>query len=749
MATTLAGMAVLSLGLTGCGGSSSTTATTTASSGNSVISGSLVKGPFRRNAIVRAYKMKRDGSRGDILSQGLVSDDKGTFSLQVAGTYEGPVVLQGYGQHRDEATGLLKTITENAPLESVTAVEKVTSGKLTKKVQINPLTHMVREQIKASAKVTPIVTTSATQALSYIDDKKAVIADAFGLTNVDVLSVEPVLETTTDTEKNANVGMLLAGISQVLNDSFSGDYTRFVTSATGLRGVTDTTNMRNLLNTVTAGVEKVAVSTAFVSEYITGIATSSRINVNALTSAIKTGVKTNIDIPNVYQHIISLNSTVPVTISTIDTLSMIATAIGTDAHVNGRMTFGWKTFKKGTSFVEYASGINPVKVSTSVYSFPFTTNVEGTYKVHVEVKRTAADSKIKTKWVTRTINVKRIGFSKELLMGKSLYTSYFDGGTGRVNYGIASVNADATQLTYTPEAGSVETFTAVTSTPSKTGEFHITPCGQLLLWGTKDTSVVTNIMTKKEAKVYTVKSGSSTLYEKWYLTAAERTAQEAYIFPGITSSTLASTVSSSWFKGKTFYAASSGGFSRNYTFNSAGTQATDSVSGTAVVTYSQNQVNVGTGTAQVRYTVSSVYRDRWYVSGSNGQYAYWLFTSASRDAKYAEMNPTQQAFVSSDLAGKSFRSTMSDAKTAPTEGYATKTFNSNGNTGTEKYYNETGDGSTFNWSMSSNELTYYFGTDSSQAQKCKLYEKTASYLKVKCNPASMPSHQMEYYWWVQ
>jgi hypothetical protein len=748
MATTLAGMAVLSLGLTGCGGSSSTTTTTAAPAGNNVINGALVKGPFRRNAVVRAYKMKRDGSRGDILSQGLVSDDKGTFSLQVAGTYEGPVVLQGYGQHRDEATGLLKTITENAPLESVTAVEKVTSGKLTKKVQINPLTHMVREQIKASAKVTPIVTTSATQALSYIDDKKAVIADAFGLTNVDVLSVEPVLETTTDTEKNANVGMLLAGISQVLNDSFSGDYTRFVTSATGLRGVTDTTNMRNLLNTVTAGVEKVAVSTAFVSEYITGIATSSRINVNALTSAIKTGVKTNIDIPNVYQHIISLNSTVPVTISTIDTLSMIATAIGTDAHVNGRMTFGWKTFKKGTSFVEYASGINPVKVSTSVYSFPFTTNVEGTYKVHVEVKRTAADSKIKTKWVTRTINVKRIGFSKEMLMGKSIYTTYFNGDTGRVDYGIVAINADATQLTYTPETGSAESFTAVTSTPSKTGEFHITPCGLLLLWGTKDTSAVTHTLAQKDSKVLTVKAGASTVYEKWYLTAAERTAQEAYVYPGV-SSVLSSAISSNWFKGKTFYAAGASELKKDFEFNADATNvkvSQNSTSATTAVTFGQGKLYAGLGSSQVVYSLNAIYRDRWSISGGNTS-MYWLFTSASRETKYLALNPQPIAFTTDEL-NKTYHESATTS--APTTNYRIRTFTVGG-TGSESHSSSVTNVSQFTWSVNSSKtVSYTFTEYPSLPHECGLFERSSSYLKVRCSHGGTPlSYMSDLYWFAK
>ncbi len=89
----LAPVLITSALITACGGGGGGTSTdpVTPVAATTTVSGVASKGPLKR-AMVKAYAVKDDGTRGDLIAS-KETDDTGAYTLDL-GTYAGPVQLE-------------------------------------------------------------------------------------------------------------------------------------------------------------------------------------------------------------------------------------------------------------------------------------------------------------------------------------------------------------------------------------------------------------------------------------------------------------------------------------------------------------------------------------------------------------------------------------------------------------------------------------------------------------------------------
>lgn len=114
----------------GGGGGSTTSDPVTPVAASTTVSGVASKGPLKR-AMVKAYKVNDNGTRGDLITS-KETDDNGAYSLDL-GTYAGAVQLEvtvvpGTTRTADEATGADQTLPDDFKLRSTLVVTAPTGS---------------------------------------------------------------------------------------------------------------------------------------------------------------------------------------------------------------------------------------------------------------------------------------------------------------------------------------------------------------------------------------------------------------------------------------------------------------------------------------------------------------------------------------------------------------------------------------------------------------------------------------------
>ena len=199
------------LGGGGGGGSSGSGVAAVVSSTS--VSGAATFGPVvsGNDLEVNAYD-----SKGNWLTSSGV-DANGGFKLNLGKIYEGNVILSVSSRganldYLDEATG------KNKNLDSTLySVSTISSGQLTKSIQINPATQMAANDLLDTSKSTaPVIKSSVTA--QVIADKNIAISKSLGLGSSDITAMEviPTVDISGKTNVNANaLGKFLEQISNL------------------------------------------------------------------------------------------------------------------------------------------------------------------------------------------------------------------------------------------------------------------------------------------------------------------------------------------------------------------------------------------------------------------------------------------------------------------------------------------------------------------------------------------------------
>jgi hypothetical protein len=531
-ALALTGFAAMTL--VGCGGSSSSTTTAPGSSAGVVkIFGKAVKGPFKRNSTVTISRLNANGTKGAQLGTGSVTADDGSYEIGFS-NYTGPVLVEVDGTYVDEATGTEKTVVSTAPVQSI-AVAPTVAVNTTQNVtaHVTPLTHMVVANVVESAKNIPISTDDADLAKSFVDLRAQSIADAFGLgDNFDVLSKEPSLESTDDSTKSTAYGIILAGISQLLENEFNNDYASFATNSTrGILSVTDNAST-GLKDAVTSALVSLASNTNFTTVYST-------ISTDALTSATS-----NIDpgkIVSAHQHEFEkalVAASTPMT--TAQTASITATMQTTGTTADAELVYTWSVgMKSSCPVVTYVSIPTDETATSSANHFglitvsaasisktsavSFWAAYAGEYSVKLEVSRP------NYKTVTATTNILVLDPHLSNFVGKTFYLMDEDS-TGGVAQGVAvgkaAFGADRIlTVTEDPETVYNRTYTYASqgSLVTQTGQWHYS-ANTFYMWdpetGSLDSEMVsTNVTDELGVNYISMGHHSGT---RFYDTATER-----------------------------------------------------------------------------------------------------------------------------------------------------------------------------------------------------------------------------------
>jgi hypothetical protein len=132
--------------ITACGGGGGGTSSdpVTPVAATTTVSGVASKGPLKQ-ALVSAYKVKADGTRGDLITS-KETDDNGGYTLDL-GSYTGPVQLEvtvvaGKTTTADEATGADQTLPDDFKLRSTLVVTAPTGGTQVQSASVTPYTEM-------------------------------------------------------------------------------------------------------------------------------------------------------------------------------------------------------------------------------------------------------------------------------------------------------------------------------------------------------------------------------------------------------------------------------------------------------------------------------------------------------------------------------------------------------------------------------------------------------------------------------
>ena len=180
---------------------SSTSPTTT-----ETLFGSVILGPVQ-NALVKAYKLNNDGTRGEELASG-ESDENGEYSLSLS--YSGAIELVATGgRYIDEATG------EEIQREEQEQIRTMLMERSKEHVGINALTEMAAEQTKQQA---------ANGLENAIRSANANIANMFGITDIDFVKTKPHDLTNPDQvvdeeSSESRLGLVMAAFSQMAKDN--------------------------------------------------------------------------------------------------------------------------------------------------------------------------------------------------------------------------------------------------------------------------------------------------------------------------------------------------------------------------------------------------------------------------------------------------------------------------------------------------------------------------------------------------
>jgi hypothetical protein len=190
--------ATMALFLSACGGGSSssdggTTVVPPNTNSDTVISGVASKGPI--TGTINIYALTTTGSKSGLLKSGTIT--KGQYDVNI-GKHAGPMLLEVTGSYIDEATGVSKSITANAPLRTALA-----NAANTMKVAVTPLTELA---VQKAGALTP----------SAIDAGNKLVSDIFKFDIINTQPLDPSLPFTTTTEvSQKDYTLTLAALSQL------------------------------------------------------------------------------------------------------------------------------------------------------------------------------------------------------------------------------------------------------------------------------------------------------------------------------------------------------------------------------------------------------------------------------------------------------------------------------------------------------------------------------------------------------
>lgn len=182
--------------LAACGGGGSSETVTPP--GGTVIKGVASKGIIT-NGTVTVYALSVDGSKGAKLGTSS-TDGSGAYNISI-GSYTGPVIVEAFGNYTDEATGLLKSVPESAPLRAAIAQ---TGG--TVSLSVTPLTDLAVRQ--AGALTSENITKANIQ-----------ISDLFKVNIIATAPAEPTsgaFQSSSTTQAQRDYALVLAGVSQLM-----------------------------------------------------------------------------------------------------------------------------------------------------------------------------------------------------------------------------------------------------------------------------------------------------------------------------------------------------------------------------------------------------------------------------------------------------------------------------------------------------------------------------------------------------
>ena len=166
----------------GGGGSGSDTPAPTPPSASTTISGVASKGPLKQ-ALVTAYKVKDDGTRGDKIAD-KETDDNGGYTLDL-GSYAGAVQLEmtvvaGKTKTADEATGVDQSLPDDFKLRSALVVTAPASGSTQiQSASITPYTELANQIAEDSGGLSKANIANATKVV-------------FDLIGVDPVATKPI-----------------------------------------------------------------------------------------------------------------------------------------------------------------------------------------------------------------------------------------------------------------------------------------------------------------------------------------------------------------------------------------------------------------------------------------------------------------------------------------------------------------------------------------------------------------------------
>ena len=201
-----------------CGGGGSDPNGSGAATATTTVNGVASKGPLKQ-ALVTAYKVKDDGTRGDVITS-KETDDTGAYTLDL-GSYSGPVQLEvtvvaGKTKMADEATGADQTLPDDFKLRSALVVTAPTSGSTQiQSASITPYTELATKIAEDSGGLSQANIANATKVVfdligvdpvttKPIDYSKTAPADAtedqkkYALLNAAVSTLAATTPTTTD-----------------------------------------------------------------------------------------------------------------------------------------------------------------------------------------------------------------------------------------------------------------------------------------------------------------------------------------------------------------------------------------------------------------------------------------------------------------------------------------------------------------------------------------------------------------------
>ena len=256
---------LLSVALMACGGGGGGGATATAT--RTTITGMASKGPFVKGCSVLVYAVT-NGTRGDVLSRTVTTDDSGSYSADL-GNYSGPVMVEVSGSYRDEVTGDPVLVAASAPLR---AVIPQAQGVVT--LPVTPLTELAVKRVGSS--LTPDAILAANNLVSEIF-------------KVDIVNTLPVVPTTkamaTASQAQKDYTLALTAVSQLASESVGLSAPDKLTTALSAlsRGIS------------TSGMDSVTISTfeSALSNYINSSSNSTGVTDASTTSLVNVGTLTH------------------------------------------------------------------------------------------------------------------------------------------------------------------------------------------------------------------------------------------------------------------------------------------------------------------------------------------------------------------------------------------------------------------------------------------------------------------------